>query len=260
MNELIYYDLKQCSGLTHSLAGQVAREVGRRIVAGHYAPGTLIEDETRLAEMFGVSRSVVRDAVKILIGKGLVTARRGIGTMVSARADWGLLDDDVLAWHQSAPASQAFLIQLTDFRLVIEPKAARWAAERATGDDRRAIREALCQMAEKSHGEHTDDFIAADARFHRGILRAAHNEFLRATEGVIFAALLDSIRLTNRDAGENAASLPFHKAVADAIFARRPDLAETAMTTLLADARARLNRREQADHDRHASSDREVSA
>ena len=50
MNELIYYDLKQCSGLTHSLAGQVAREVGRRIVAGHYAPGTLIEDEIRLAE------------------------------------------------------------------------------------------------------------------------------------------------------------------------------------------------------------------
>jgi|GEM_PF-4047625 len=73
MNELIYYDLKQSPGLTHSLSGQVAREIGRRIVAGHYAPRTQIEDEASLAARYGVSRSVIRDAVKVLVGKGLVS-------------------------------------------------------------------------------------------------------------------------------------------------------------------------------------------
>ena len=268
MNELIYYDLKQSPGLSHSLSGQVAREIGRRIVAGHYAPETLIEDEASLAARFGVSRSVVRDAVKILVGKGLVSARRGIGTTVSPRSGWGLLDDDVLAWHQSAPASAEFLIQLTDFRLVIEPKAARWAAERATEADCDEIRTALRRMADYADGGTSDDFIAADALFHRSILRAAHNDFLAATEGVIFAALLDSIRLTNRHADENALSLPFHVAVADAIFAHRADAAERAMTTLLADARARLERRSQNSqntnsrnaNNQHTPSSTEVSA
>lgn len=121
MNELIYYDLKQSPGLTHSLSGQVARKIGRRIVAGHYAPRTQIGDEASLAARYGVSRSVIRDAVKVLVGKGLVSVRRGIGTTVTPRSAWGLLDDDVLAWHQSAPASAEFLIHLTDFRLVTEP-------------------------------------------------------------------------------------------------------------------------------------------
>lgn len=104
MNELIYYDLKQSPGLTHSLSGQVAREIGRRIVAGHYAPRTQIEDEASLAARYGVSRSVIRDAVKVLVGKGLVSVRRGIGTTVTPRSAWGLLDDDVLAWQSSRTA------------------------------------------------------------------------------------------------------------------------------------------------------------
>jgi len=259
MNEFSYYDLKQSSGLVQSLAGQVAREIGRRIVAGHYAPGTLSEGEDSLAGGFGVSRSVILDAVKILIGKGLLTARRGIGTTVSPRASWGLLDDDVLAWHQAAPPSHAFLIQLTDFRLVIEPKAARWAAERSTADERAAIAEAFADMEGHSAGG-SDDFISADARFHRAILRAAHNDFIAATEGVIFAALLDSIRLTNRAPEENALSLPFHQAVANAVIDRHPDDAEAAMETLLADARNRLEKRLPAGQNSQTSTEMGVPA
>ena len=89
MNEMSYYDLKQVSGLVPSLSTQVARELGRRIVSGAYTPEALIEDEAALAGRYHVSRSVIRDAVKILVGKGLLEVRRGIGTRVRSRAQMG---------------------------------------------------------------------------------------------------------------------------------------------------------------------------
>ena len=142
MNEHLFYDLKDKPALTRSLATQIVQELGRRIVSGAYGQGNLLEDEGRLAARYQVSRSVNRDAVKILVGKGLLEVRRGIGTRVRSRSAWALLDDDVLAWHQSAPADRAFLRQLMDLRLVIEPKAARWAAERGTAEGHALIAEA----------------------------------------------------------------------------------------------------------------------
>ncbi|MGI9486857.1 MAG: FadR/GntR family transcriptional regulator [Geminicoccaceae bacterium] len=238
MNELLYYDLKETSGLTPSLATQIAREIGRRVVAGSHEVGGLLEDEAALAVRYQVSRSVIRDAVKILVGKGLLEVRRGIGTRVRERARWGLLDDDVLAWHQSVPPSADFLRQLMDLRLVIEPKAARWAAERGTEEGHTLIASAQARMeAEKGAIE---DFVVADALFHRSILRAANNELLQAMEGVIYSALLDSIRLTNSDPRENEESIPFHRAVTDQIIRRNGRKAEDQMEKLLADANRRL--------------------
>ena len=238
MNEHLFYDLKEKPALTRSLATQIVQELGRRIVAGAYGQGDLLEDEGTLAARYQVSRSVIRDAVKILVGKGLLEVRRGIGTRVRSRSAWALLDDDVLAWHQSAPVSHAFLQQLTDLRLVIEPKAARWAAERGTAEGHALIAEAQARM-EQEKGS-IDDFVVADALFHRAVLRAADNEFLLAMESAVFSALLISIRLTNRDPRENEESIPFHRAVADAILARDAAEAEARMERLLADARLRL--------------------
>jgi len=238
MNEFLFYDLKEKPALTRSLATQIVQELGRRIVAGAYGQGDLLEDEGTLAARYQVSRTVIRDAVKILVGKGLLEVRRGVGTRVRPRSAWGLLDDDVLAWHHSAPASHAFLQQLTDLRLVIEPKAARWAAERGTAEGHALIAEAQARMEEEKSS--IDDFIVADALFHRAVLRAADNEFLLAMESAVFSALLISIRLTNRDPRENEESIPFHRAVADAILARDAAEAEARMERLLADARLRL--------------------
>lgn len=238
MSETLYYDLKENSGLTYSLATQIARELGRRIVAGNYAPGELLEDEGRLALKYQVSRSVVRDAVKILVGKGLLEVRRGIGTRVRQRSSWSLLDDDVLAWHQSAPPRPEFLRQLTELREVLEPKAARWAADRGSDEAHEEIRQALGRM-ELEKGA-VEAFVIADALFHRAILRAASNELLGALDGVIFSALLNAIRLTNADPRDNEASIPFHRSVAEAIWARNGDLAEQRMQRLLADAHQRL--------------------
>ena len=241
MNEMVFYDLKESSGLTHSMADQVAREIGRRIVASAYQSGQLIEDENSLCERYQVSRSVVRDAVKMLVGKGLLEVRRGIGTRVRNRQSWSLLDDDVLAWHLSAPPRPEFLRQLIDIRVVIEPEAARWASMHGEDGEIAEIMKAQERM-EQEKGS-LEDFVVSDALFHRAVLRASGNEILRAMEGVIFSALLTSIRLTNSDARKNVESLPFHRNVAEAIVARDPEAAATNMKILLVDTQKRLNER-----------------
>lgn len=238
MSELLFYDLKDSAGVSPSLATQVCREIGRRIVAGHYRENELIDDETRLCSRFGVSKSVVREAVKLLVGKGLLEVRRGSGTRVRRRAAWNLLDDDVLAWHQGVEPRPDFLRQLMDVRQVIEPNAAAWAAEFASDAQIADIQAAQKKM---EVADTIEDFVVADALFHRSILRAANNEVLMAMEGVIFSALLSSIRITNADPRENERSIPLHRQVLDAIEARDGARARAAMTEHLGDTHSRLS-------------------
>lgn len=240
MSELLYYDLKGASGVAPGLATQICREIGRRIVAGSPPAGELVSDETTFAERFGVSKSVIREAIKLLVAKGMVEVKRGSGTRVRDRSNWMLFDDDVLAWHQSAKPSPDFLRQLMDIRLVIEPKAACWAASVGTPESHAAIEAAQQRMEQEKRA--VEDFVMADAFFHRAILHAAGNEFLRSMEGVIFSALLTSIRLTNNDPRKNEDSIPFHREVCDAILARDAALAEQKMSTLLTDAHERMTR------------------
>ena len=183
MNELLYYDLKNAAGITPGLATQISRELGRRIVSGMFPEGGLIDDENKLCSRFGVSKSVVREAVKLLVGKGLLEVRRGSGTRVRPRSSWNLLDDDVLAWHQGIEPLPSFLRQLMDVRQMVEPNAAGWAAATATEEQIAEIRSAQSDM---ESAVSIQDFVVADALFHRSVLRAANNELLIALEGVIF--------------------------------------------------------------------------
>ena len=248
MNELLYYDLKDASGIAPGLAMQVSRELGRRIVGGHYKENALIEDEGKLAQRFGVSKSVIREGVKLLVSKGLLEVKRGSGTRVRRRASWALLDDDVLAWHLSTDPKPAFLRQLLDMRRMMEPKAAAWAAAHGTTEQHAEIEAAQIRMEEGSTS--IEDFVVADALFHRAILRAANNDLLLSMEGVIFSALLSSIRLTNRDPRENATSIPFHRKVLEAIQARDSALAEEMMNAHLSNTRQRLENALNATSDR----------
>lgn len=238
MDEASYYNLKAVEALAPSLSSEVAAQVGRSIVTGSYAPGSLLEDESTLAARFGVSRTVVRDAMKVLVGKGLLEVRRGIGTRVKARENWGLLDDDVLAWQLSVPADERTLLQLAETRLLFEPQAAAWAAERGSSAEIDELSSAIQAM--KDEVNNPNQFVIADARFHRAVLRAAHNDFLFALTGIIYSALLSSIRLTNPDSDTNRIILPFHEAVCDAIVRRDSDDAKVTMTFLIRDAVCRI--------------------
>ncbi len=240
MSELLFYDLKETNGFTPSLVTQVCREIGRRIVAGHILENDLVEDELKLATRYGVSKSVIREAVKLLVGKGLLEVRRGSGTRVRPRASWVLLDDDVMAWHLSVEARPEFLRQLMDIRRMMEPRAAAWAAKYGTEKSICAVRAACDRMEEDMRS--VEEFIIADAKFHRAVLRAANNEILNSMEGVIFSALICSIKLTNADPRDNEGSIPFHREVMNAIVARKPKRAEKSMSCLLDDADDRLTR------------------
>ncbi|WP_096084631.1 FadR/GntR family transcriptional regulator [Agaribacterium haliotis] len=240
MSELVYYDLKGAATMSPSLPVQVARELGRRIVAGNIEPGSLIDDENALAERYQVSRVVVRDAVKILVGKGMLDVRRGIGTRVKPRGQWVMLDDDVLAWHLSSTPKAEFLKQLMDIRLAFEPKASRWAAERATDEDIDDIRAAIERM--ESDVGAVENFIVADAGFHRVVLKAAHNEFLAAMEGVIYSAIIVSVNMTNQDPRKNKSTVQYHRDVFEAIAARNGDKAEKLTQKLLDDACRKLKK------------------
>lgn len=239
MDELLYYDLKDVSGLTPGLATQICRELGRRIVAGHFPEGQLIDDENKLCERFNVSKSVVREAVKILVDKGLLEVRRGNGTRVRTRASWKLLDDDVLAWHLGTEPKPNFLRQLIDVRLMVEPNAAYWAASMSSRDQVDEIHKAHSDMERAGT---IQEFVVADAKFHRAVLRAANNELLTSMEGVIFSALLTSIKITNNDPIDNRTrSLPLHFEILNAIEMRDRERAETAMRDHMADTYDRLS-------------------
>jgi DNA-binding FadR family transcriptional regulator len=149
-----------------------------------------------------------------------------------------LLDDDVLAWHLSVDPKASFLCQLLDMRQMMEPKAAGWAAKHRTAEQLSEIESAQLRMEEGS--ESIEDFVVADALFHRAVLRAANNELLLSMEGVIFSALLSSIRLTNSDPRKNLNSIPFHRKVLEAIKSRDHKLAEEMMTAHLSDTSQRL--------------------
>lgn len=160
----------------------------------------------------------MREAVKLLVGKGLLDVRRGNGTRVRRRASWNLLDDDVLAWHQGIEPKPDFLRQLMDVRQMIEPNAAGWAAASATSEQVEEIRKTQDAMERAAS---IQDFVIADALFHRAILRASNNELLTALEGVIFSALLSSIKITNDDPLDNRErSLPLHREILEAIEAK----------------------------------------
>src|SRR5882757_9951537 len=115
-----------------SLHGQVAHDIGRRILGGLVKPGELLPRETELSQRLGVSRTALREAIKVLAGKGLVESRPKTGTRVRPRSDWNFLDPDVLSWRYAGGVSADDVRALFELRRAIEPMSAALAAQRAT--------------------------------------------------------------------------------------------------------------------------------
>jgi GntR family galactonate operon transcriptional repressor len=221
-----------------NLCGQVLDDLGGRILAGEVMPGDPLPQEWTLCEQMGVSRTVVREAIKSLAAKGLVESRAKRGTIVRPARAWNYLDPEVLAWQARADVDGRHLFHLTELRRAIEPTAARIAAERATDECLRLISLAFEEM--ESSTDSVEDFLAADVRFHVEILHATENPFFAPIANVISASLESSLRVTNRQPAENRASLPVHQKVMKAICARKPASAEAAMRRLLNEAAGRI--------------------
>lgn len=211
--------------------GNTVDHLGAAIVSGRYAPGASIPPEPVLCEELGVSRTVVREAVKSLIAKGLVSAGPKVGTRVLPEDQWNWFDPDIIAWQAQAGLTPEFLRDLMDLRRVVEPAAMRLAAERAQPEDIAFVEEAYAGMARavKEGG----DYVTYDLRFHQGLLRASRNRMLMQMSKALGALLRTSFELATKKKDATAHSLPLHRAVLDAVIARNPAKAEKAILVLI---------------------------
>lgn len=223
---------------TSNLTDRVTEVLGRAIVSGEYEAGAVFQIN-KLYTTFNASRTVMREAVKALTAKGLVTSRASVGSIVRAETDWNLSDPDVLNWFLHGRGSRLQLIrEFNDFRIAIEPTAAMLAAARGDELAIAAIFTALDRMRAAEQGEY--DSLDADVEFHVAILRASGNRLFYNMRHTIDVALRISIRVTNRQKAVAVASASDHAKVADAIRAGDESGAHQAMLNLLIEARQLL--------------------
>ncbi len=209
--------------------------LGRAIVSGRYATGASLPPEPTLCDEFGISRTVVREAVKSLVAKGLLTTGPKVGTRVQPEDNWNWFDPDVVAWKSHAGLTRDFLRDLQELRRLIEPAAVRLAAERATAADLAEVEAAYAGM--KLAIDEGGDYVASDLRFHQGLLRACRNRMLVQMSKALGALLRTSFEISTSRPDGPASSLPLHRAVLDAVIARDPRKAERASLVLIDSAR-----------------------
>ncbi|MEM9965750.1 MAG: FadR/GntR family transcriptional regulator [Asticcacaulis sp.] len=212
-----------------SLTYGLLETLGQSIVSGAY-DGRGFPTEAELCTQFSASRTVAREAVKMLTAKGLLSARPRQGTKVEPVSRWNLLDPDVTRWLMERPFSNTIYREFTEVRLAIEPVAASLAATRANRKDIQAIRDGLNGMRDNA-SEH-EQALQADIEFHVAILRASGNPFFWQLRELINTALRISISITNKVAGHTA-SIPAHEAVLLAIEAGDAEGAQLAMQAIL---------------------------
>jgi len=232
----------------HALRGRnitysLVESLGQSIVGGRYAVDHPFSTEAELSKQYGASRSVTREAVKMLTTKGLLTARPRQGTCVQPETAWNLFDPDVLRWLLERKFSPKLLREFTEVRLAIEPTAAAMAARNADAEGLAAIHASLERMRAAERGD--DETLTADIAFHVSILKATRNPFYIQLDELVNTALRISIRFTNSLAAGRHASVPAHAKVVEAIVARDPETAAACMSALLVDVMGLIEQAEQ---------------
>jgi len=218
-----------------NLTYEMLNELGRLIVTGEYQSKSF-PTEAELSVRFGVSRSVTREAVKMLTAKGILSARPRQGTTIQPRSSWNLFDTDVLRWLLDCCMTPELVRQLCQLRLAVEPTAAALAAEAADAAAIADIAAAYDRMEAAARG--STQAIDADIDFHLSVLRASGNPFYAQFSDLVANTLRASIGLTSRMRGHSTAKpggrerfLLAHHAVYAAIRNGKPSQAKDAMET-----------------------------
>jgi DNA-binding FadR family transcriptional regulator len=219
-----------------SLHGRIAHAIGLRIVKGELRPGTPLPSEAVWSEQLGISRTALREAIKVLAAKGLIASQPKTGTRVRPRGDWNFLDPDVLAWRLATGVVEAYVKDLFQLRRMIEPAAAALAAAQATAAELRVLERAYRGMEEA--GDDGEKFEEPDRQFHQSILRMTGNELIGSLGAMIETALVISFRLSNDNPRGQSHSLPLHYDVLRAIRGGRQERARKAMEALLEQSEA----------------------
>lgn len=220
------------SGRPASLHGKVAESIGKQILKGIYAPGAVLPNEADWCRIYGASRTTVREAVKTLNAKGLLTSRTKVGSRVEPSEKWNMLDRDVLAWQMAALPPEAYLRAVQQVRKMLEPEVAALAAANRSASQLGEIRAAFEGMRKVGPGRGSID---PDVRFHLGLLAAANN-FLLAPFGIMIeSALKNMFAYTTTHNARPKYFLPRHEAILKAVERGDGKGARRAMSLLLDD-------------------------
>ncbi len=213
----------------------IARSLGIAIVTGQHPEGTTLPGEIELAEQASVSRSVIRESLRMLNAKGLVESRPKAGTRVRERANWNLLDPDMLAWMFEGAPSLDFVRSLFQLRMIVEPAAAELAAVQRSAEQLSRMGHALEVMA--LQGLRTQEGQSADQRFHATILQATRNELLVSLSSSIAAAVRWTTFFKYRTGTQYKDPIPLHRELFEAIANGDGAAARTVTERLIGDAR-----------------------
>jgi GntR family transcriptional regulator, galactonate operon transcriptional repressor len=222
------------------LHGELVHDIGLRIVRGELRPGDPLPTDADGDP--GGSRTVVREAIKVLAAKGLVVSRPKTGTQVRPRRFWNLMDPDVLSWRIEADPGVEFFLEIFELRRVIEPAAAALAASRATAEEVAELEAAFTEM-EANAVESPETYIAADLRFHEIILEACHNELLGQLGSTLRAVFRASFTRTH---GTAVQTMGLHGRVLAGIRDGDGAAAEAAMLELISTTASLLRESEDA--------------
>lgn len=193
----------------------VTRAIASDICADVFPIGGFLPTENELCLRYGVSRTVIRESLKILESKGLVRGRSRVGTLVCPKEEWNILDQQVLEWIGPRIFEFDLLTCVLDARRAIEPFAAEFAAERATVQDVAEIERAWERMRDAESD--LDTFSQADFAFHAALLKASHNQVFMQLASIIQAALEFSLHASAEAADARDEALEIHKRLVDAL-------------------------------------------
>ncbi|TCN73459.1 GntR family transcriptional regulator [Vibrio crassostreae] len=227
------------SGSKRSLHVQVAREIARGILSGDLPQGSIIPGEMALCEQFGISRTALREAVKLLTSKGLLESRPKIGTRVVDRAFWNFLDPQLIEWMDGLTDTDQFCHQFLGLRRAIEPEACALAATFATADQRIELSEIFQEMVEISSEETLDKerWLDVDTKFHSLIFNATGNDFYLPFGNILTTMFVNFIVHSSE---EGSTCINEHRAIYEAIMAGNSDKARQASASHLQESNHRL--------------------
>jgi DNA-binding FadR family transcriptional regulator len=229
-------------GSKRSLHVQVAREIARGILSGKLPQGSIIPCEMALCEQFGVSRTALREAVKLLTSKCLLESRPKIGTRVVHRSNWNFLDPQLIEWMDGIIDSATFYHQFLGLRRAIEPEACALAAKFATAEQRIELTETfhkMCEVAEhsKTHGFDQARWTEIDMKFHNLIFNSTGNDFYLPFGNILMTMYKNFIVHSSQEGG---LCLQEHRDIYEAIMAGNADKARFCSASHLQEVKHRL--------------------
>lgn len=227
------------SGSKRSLHVQVAREIARGILSGKLAQGSIIPGEMVLCEQFGISRTALREAVKLLTSKGLLESRPKIGTRVVDRAYWNFLDPQLIEWMDGLADVDQFCFQFLGLRRAIEPEACALAAKFASADQRIELSETFQKMVEIASEDEFDQqaWTDIDMKFHSLIFNATGNDFYLPFGNILTTMFVNFIVHSSE---EGSTCINEHRFIYEAIMAGNSDKARQASADHLQESKHRL--------------------